>query len=43
MPEDFAQFIGRANSFDDSVRAKRGDGAGNLKDAERTGANAINE
>ena len=43
MPEDFAQFIGRASSFDDGVRAKRGDRAGKLKDAERSGANAVDE
>jgi hypothetical protein len=31
MPEDFAQFIGRTSSFDDGVRAKRGDCAGKFQ------------
>ncbi len=43
MPENFAQFIGRTRSFDDGVRAKRGDRAGQFKDAERSRANAIDE
>ena len=43
MPEDFAHAIGRTSSFDDSVRCERGDRAGQLKDAERSQANAIDE
>jgi hypothetical protein len=33
----------RTSSFDDGVRAKRGDCAGKFKEAERTGANAVDE
>ena len=41
MPEDFARFIGRASRFDDGLRAKRRDRAGQFTDAERAGANAV--
>ena len=43
MPEDFARLVRRTDGLDDGAPAKRGDRADEFKEAENTGADAVDE